>query len=91
MVAVPLLRVAARIRRGSAFDPTSVRSLRWIALTLIVGAVAIPLAGSIANPVVMEGALVDPPLTITVLTSSQIAFLLAGLLVAMLAEAVGRG
>ena len=92
-VALLLIRLTGRVQRSEAFVTDSVRSLRLIAWTIIMGWLATSLAGNVASAAVLDAAFPDQPptLTLTPFSGAGLLMLLTGMLVGVIAEAFAQG
>ncbi len=92
-VALLLIRLTGRVQRAEAFVADSVRSLRIIAVVIILGWLGTNIAGGVADSAVLDAALPDRPpgLTLTLFSGGGFAMLLTGLLVGVIGEAFAQG
>lgn len=88
VVVALLARLLAGARAGRPFGTTSMRDLQQVAGTMLVAAFVVPLAGAVADHAVLRAALADPPPFGYEIATG---WLLAGLLVGVLAEVFATG
>ncbi|PUA80915.1 hypothetical protein C7S10_10965 [Nocardioides currus] len=93
VVVVALLRLLSSIQSREPFAPAAVRSLRVVGATLLLGAVAVTVAASLANQAVLRAAveLRGEPSTFTLALGPVVVIAGAGLVCAALAEAFNHG
>lgn len=93
VVTVLLIALLRRVQQGRPFSRSSVLLLRLTALTIIVGAVAVSLLGSIADATIIEEAFDRDTrsATLTLISVPEIVAFAVALVIAASADVVARG
>ncbi len=90
-VAYLLLRLLTRIQRGEPFVESSVRSLRLISVTVLIGGAVTPIANAIVNAEIMQRATQEASPMVQGDVGAIISWGLVALLIAAVAEAFAQG
>ena len=90
-VAYLLLRLLTRIQRGEPFVESSVRSLRLISVTVLIGGAVTPIANAIVNAEIMQRATQEASPMVQFDVGAVISWGLVALLIAAVAEAFAQG
>jgi hypothetical protein len=90
-VAFLLLRLLTRIQRGEPFVESSVRSLRLISVTVLIGGAVTPIANGIVNAEIMQRATQEASPMVQTDVGTIISWGLVALLIAAVAEAFAQG